>query len=72
MFLQGNCKFQTIIQHLNGKLHHPNKVKGFTQICTKFSITLNSELNPQALAKKNLPYYNAYVRGLFYADDSLY
>lgn len=52
VFLQGNCEFQIIVQNLNGKLQHPNKVKGFTQTCTKFNLALNSHLNLQTLAKK--------------------
>ena len=57
---------------MNGKLHHPNKIKGLTQSYTKFNLALNPQLNLQTLAKENLSYFNAYVRGLFDADGSIY
>lgn len=74
VFLQGNCEFFTIVQHLNGKLHHPNKIKGLAQICTQFGISLckHPRLSLQTLGKNNPSYFNAYVRGLFDADGSIY
>ena len=47
-------------------------IKGFTQICTKFNITLNPQLTLQTLVNDNPSYFNAYVRGLFDADGSIY
>lgn len=57
---------------MNGKLRHSNKIKGLTQICTQFNIQQNPQLNLQTLAKENPSYFNAYVRGLFDADGSIY
>lgn len=74
VFLQGNCELFTIVQHLNGKLHHPNKIKGLAQMCTKFGISLckHPRLSLQTLGKNNPSYFNAYVRGIFDADGSIY
>jgi len=72
VFIQSNCEFQTLIQHLNGKLRHPNKIKGLTQICAKFNLKLNDGENLSKLAQDYSEHFKAYVRGLFDADGSIY
>jgi hypothetical protein len=72
VFIQSNCEFQTLIQHLNGKLRHPNKIKGLTQICAKFNLKLNDVESLSKLAQDYSEHFKAYVRGLFDADGSIY
>jgi hypothetical protein len=72
IYLQSNCEFKALIEHLNGKLRHPNKIKGLTQICTKFNLKLNNVENLSKLAQDYSDHFKAYVRGLFDADGSIY
>jgi hypothetical protein len=50
IFLQSNWEFKALIEHLNGKLRHPNKIKGLMQVCTKFNLELNNVENLAKLA----------------------
>jgi hypothetical protein len=69
IFLRSNCEFKALIEHLNGKLRHPNKIKGLTQICTKLNVGL---IHTPPIAELALDNFKAYVRGLFDADGSIY
>lgn len=68
MFNQSNCDLKTNIKQFNGKLNHVNKIKGLKQFTAYYNIVYE----PSNVASLTDLLFNAYARGLFDADGTIY
>lgn len=68
IFNQSNCDLKLLIANLNGKINVNTKTLVMEQFCNIFNLIVK----PSKLSSVNTVAFNAYVRGLFDADGSVY